>query len=283
MAQKIQDRFYPLPNFGDTSVFASQNYRENVTRGWDAPIMLVTRGDHRFSDRDFVYARFTFTRAPNTPFEGNLPAIGRRIQRRDTRSLTGSYTHTIKSNLVNEFRYGMILNNNPVAGPINGLDMVKDLGLVGLAPDLPNVSGLLKVNWSGLGLQPIAQADYTNPGFRNHGEQFQDHLSWFIGPPQHQGRLRSQSSRVGRLSGRRRAVRQPYLLEPVHEQADLHPGGSQHGLWSRIRGLPAGPADHRRARVPAHPARPQSVAVLRLYPGRLQNQPEADAELRRAV
>ena len=181
VAQKIQDRFYPLPNFGNTNTLVSQNYRQQVTRGWDAPIMWVTRGDHRFSDRDFVYARFTFTRGPNTPYEGNLPAIGRRIQRRDTRTLTGSYTHTINSNLVNEARYGFVLNNNPVAGPINGLDMVRELGLEGLAPDLPDVSGLLKINWSGVGLQSISQSDYTNPGYRNHGEQFQDHLSWFRG------------------------------------------------------------------------------------------------------
>ena len=59
--------------------------------------------------------------------------------------------------------------------------IVKELGLVGLAPDLPNISGLLKINWSGVGLQPISQADFTNPGFRNHGEQFQNHLSWFKG------------------------------------------------------------------------------------------------------
>jgi hypothetical protein len=181
VAQKIQDRFYPLPNFGNTALFASQNFRENISRGWDAPIQWVVRGDHRFSDRDFLFTRFTFTRGPNTPFEGNLPAIGRRIQRRDTRTVTGSYTHTFRSTLVNEARYGMVLNNNPVAGPINGLDIVRDLGLVGLAPDLPNVSGLLKINWSGIGLQPIAQIDYTNPGFRNHGEQVQDHVTWFRG------------------------------------------------------------------------------------------------------
>jgi hypothetical protein len=181
VAQKIQDRFYPLPNFGDTSRLVSQNYRQNVTRAWDAPIMWVVRGDHRFSERDFVYSRFTFTRGPNTPYEGNLPTIGRRIQRRDTRSLTGSYTHMFRPDLVNEVRYGMLLNNNPVAGPINGQDMVKDLGLVGLAPNLPDVSGLLKVNWSGVGLQNISQADYTNPGFRNHGEQVQNHLSWYTG------------------------------------------------------------------------------------------------------
>ncbi len=181
VAQKIQDRFYPLPNFGNTATLISQNYRQNVTRGWDAPIMWVVRGDHRFSDRDFLYGRFTFTRGPNTPYEGNLPTIGRRIQRRDTRSITGSFTHTFRSNLVNEARYGMILNNNPVAGPINGLDIVNQLGLVGLAPDLPNVSGLPKINWSGIGLQAISQSDYTNPGYRNHGEQLQNHLSWYHG------------------------------------------------------------------------------------------------------
>ena len=181
VAQKIQDRFYPLPNFGSATTLVSQNFRQNVTRAWDAPIMWVARGDHRFSERDFIFSRFTFTRGPNTPYEGNLPAIGQRKQRRDTRTLTGSYTHTIRPNLVSETRYGMTLNNNPVAGPINGLDIVKDLGLVGLAPDLPNVSGLLKVSFAGLGLQGISQADYTNPGFRNHGEQFQEHVSWFRG------------------------------------------------------------------------------------------------------
>src|SRR4029079_2233320 len=55
VAQKIQDRFYPLPNFGNTSAFGSQNFRENVTRAWDAPIQWVVRGDHRFSDRDFIF------------------------------------------------------------------------------------------------------------------------------------------------------------------------------------------------------------------------------------
>jgi hypothetical protein len=181
VAQKIQDRFYPLPNFGNTATLAAQNYRENVTRAWDAPVMWVLRGDHRFSERDFVFSRFTFTRGPNTPYEGNLPTIGRRIQRRDTRSLTGSYTHMFRSDLVNEVRYGMVLNNNPVAGPINGQDMVRELGLVGLADNLPNVSGLLKVSWAGIGLQPISQVDYTNPGYRNHGQQVQNHLSWFKG------------------------------------------------------------------------------------------------------
>ncbi len=52
---------------------------------------------------------------------------------------------------------------------------------MGLAPDLPNISGILKVNWSGIGLQSITQVDYRRPGFRNHLQEFQDHVSWFRG------------------------------------------------------------------------------------------------------
>jgi hypothetical protein len=181
VSQKLQDRFYPLPNFGDTSVLASQNYRVNLTRPWDQSAYWVSRVDHRFSEKDFVYGRFTFTRGFNTPFEGNLPTIGRRIQQRDTRSAMASYTHMFTPTLFNEARWGFDLNNNPISGPVNGPALVKELGLVGLAPDLPDIGGLLKVNFTGLGLAPITQVDYANPGFRNHNEEFQDHVSWTRG------------------------------------------------------------------------------------------------------
>jgi hypothetical protein len=181
VSQKIQDRFYPLPNFGDPNSFVSQNYRESLIRSRDPISYWVGRGDHRFSDRDAVFGRFTFHRAKNTPFEGNLPTIGRRFQQRDNRAATISYTHTFNATLLNEARWGFALNNNPVEGPINGPLLVSELGLVGLAPSLPDIPGILKVNWSGIGLQAITQPDYTRPGFRNHIEDFQDHVSWFRG------------------------------------------------------------------------------------------------------
>ena len=176
---KIQERFYPQPNFGSTTVLQSQNYRENKTRPRDPSTNWTARGDHKLSDADSIFGRFSYQRGYNRTYEGNLPTIGRRIQRRDNRAATISETHTFRPNLLNEFRWGFVLNNNPVEGPINGPALVKELGLVGLAPDLPDISGILKVNWTGIGLQSITQPDYTRPGFRNHLQEFQDHVSWF--------------------------------------------------------------------------------------------------------
>lgn len=176
---KIQERFYPLPNFGDVSTLVSQNYREMKIRPRDPSTYWTARGDHRISERDSIFGRFTFHRAYNRPYEGNLPTIGQRYQRRDNRAAVVSHTHVFRPTFLNEFRWGFALNNNPIAGPLNGQAIVKELGLTGLAPDLPDYSGIFKVSFTGLGLTGISQVDYRRPGFRNHLEEFQDHLSWF--------------------------------------------------------------------------------------------------------
>ena len=181
VSKQIQDRFYPLPNFGNTSVLSSQNFRQNLSRPYDPSMYLVPRIDHKISDHDSIFGRFTFQRLYNRTYEGNLPTIGRRIQQRDDRGATISETHTFKPTVINEFRWGFALNNNPVIGPLNGPQQVKELGLVGLVPDLPDISGMLQVNWSGIGLTGLTQPNYTKPGFRNHLQEFQDHLSWFRG------------------------------------------------------------------------------------------------------
>jgi len=181
VSTKIQERFYPLPNFGATDTLISQNYRENKVRPRDPSTYWTTRIDHRISDKDSVFGRFTFQRAYNRTYEGNLPTIGRRIQQRDNRAAAIVHTHTFRPTLLNEFRWGFALNNNPVEGPINGPEMVRELGITGLAPDLPNISGIFKVNFAGVGLTGITQPDYTRPGFRNHLQEFQNHVSWFRG------------------------------------------------------------------------------------------------------
>lgn len=181
VSQKLQDRYYPLPNFGDTSSLLASNYREMKSRGWDIPKYWVVRGDHHLSAKDLIFGRFTFTRGPVTPWEGNLPTIGQRIQRRDTRAASASWTRTINAQMVNEVRWGMNLNNNPLQGPVNGLEQARELGLQGLAPDLPDVGGMLKIRWQNIGLTPLQQIDWTNPGYRNHNQEFQEHFSWFRG------------------------------------------------------------------------------------------------------
>jgi hypothetical protein len=181
VSKALQDRFYPLPNFGNPNALSSQNYRELKVRSYDPSTFGVVRIDQHFNDRDSVFGRVSLSSLHNSPWQGNLPTIGQFNNRRVDQSATVSETHIVRPTLINEFRWGFYLNNNPIQGPVNGLSETKDLGLVGLSPDLPNISGMLKVGWTGLGLQRLAQSDYSNPGFRNHAEEFQDHMSWFRG------------------------------------------------------------------------------------------------------
>ncbi len=180
-AVKLQDRFYPLPNFGDTSTLVSQNYREDKVRPRDPSTNITVRGDHRFSEKDLLFGRFSFQRGYNRPYEGNLPTIGQLFQRRDNRAMSLSYTHTFSATRLNEFRYGFALNNNPIIPFNNGREFVREYGLVGLAPDLPDIKGMLFVSFSGLGLTGLSQSQYRQPGFRNFLQEFQDHFSWFRG------------------------------------------------------------------------------------------------------
>ena len=181
VSKKIQERFYPLPNFGDPTVLASQNYREMKIRPFDPMTCWVVRVDERFSEKDSVFGRYTWTRGYTRGYQGNLPTIGRGFSVRDNRAASLSYAHTFSPTLLNEFRYGMALNNNPRMGALKGNEVVQALGLVGLVSDLPDITGIFKVAWSGLGLTGLSQTDWRDPGFRNFLQEFQDHLSWFRG------------------------------------------------------------------------------------------------------
>ena len=178
VSKKIQERFFPLPNFGDTSRLVSQNYRETRTRPFDPNTYYTVRVDHRFSPQTFVFARWTWNRSHSRGFEGNLPTIGQRWQTRDTRAFNASFSRTLSSNMVNEFRFGVAYNDNPRNGPLMGKQIAQELGIVGLADDLPDINGVLNVGWSGIGLTGITQTQWRHPGFLNSVQQFQDQLSW---------------------------------------------------------------------------------------------------------
>jgi carboxypeptidase family protein/TonB-dependent receptor-like protein len=181
VALRIQDRFYPLPNTGDTSVLRASNYNDTVPRAASQPYYLTARVDHNFSARDRVYGRVTMHQTTNPVWEGNLPAFGERHQFRQNKAVTLSYTRILGSTLVNEVRYGHVYNNNPVEGPLNGPEVVSSLGLQGLAPNLPSIGGVYKVNFPGSGLTGLTQADWTNPGFLNRAHQIQEQLTYMRG------------------------------------------------------------------------------------------------------
>lgn len=181
VAVKFQERFYPLPNFGDPSVLRNQNYREVKTRAFDPNNYWTTRVDHRFSPKASIYGRYTWQRSPNTGYDGNLPAIGQRWNTRDTRGAVVSFTYSVRPALLNEIRWGMSFNDNPRNGPLKGKEVVEFLGLQGLAGGLPDINGLFAVTFSGLGLTGPTQTVWRHPGAYSKTHQIQDQVSWFRG------------------------------------------------------------------------------------------------------
>ena len=181
VSRKIQERFYPLPNQPNQETFFANNHRLQLLRPFDPNTYPTTRLDHRISDKHFIFGRYTWQRSHSRAYDSALPTIGRRWQTRDTRATQISYTATLRSNLVNEFRWGYAWNNNPRNGPLMGLEVVRDLGLTGLVPNLPDVNGVFQVSFSGLGITGISQTQWRHPGFKNFAQEFQEHLSWFRG------------------------------------------------------------------------------------------------------
>jgi hypothetical protein len=186
VSQRIQDRFYPLPNFGNTAVFGSANYREYKIRDYDPNSYYTTRVDHRLSDKAFLYVRWTWNQAYNRQFLGNLPTIGRNSQRRDTRAANVSFTYNLRQQLVNEFRAGVSFNNNPITPPTNGLQVARELGITGLVDGVPDLPGMPHFSFTGTGsgFAPIDQGssyNYRRPGNREFNYSFQDLVTWFHG------------------------------------------------------------------------------------------------------
>ncbi|MEZ5398493.1 MAG: carboxypeptidase-like regulatory domain-containing protein [Bryobacteraceae bacterium] len=195
VSQKIQSRFFPLPNVGGEDVFGPQNFVQQLSRQFDPNTYWTSRIDHRFTDRHFVFGRYTWNRSYSRDYEGNLPSIGQRWQTRDTRGINLSYTATISTSLINEFRWGYAFNDNPRNGPLMGLEVVKDIGITGLVPDLPDINGVTQITWSNIGLTGISQTPWRHPGFKNFAQQWQEHLSWFRG--KHNVKMGVLLSRVG--------------------------------------------------------------------------------------
>jgi hypothetical protein len=181
VALKLQNSFYPLPNFGNPNVLTSQNYRAVMARPFDPATYWTTRLDHRFGSSDFIYGRFTWARQYSRGWDDNLPTIGRIQNQRENQGANVSYSHTLRPNLLNEFRWGVAYNDQPRNGAQDGAQLVQSLGLVGLAPDLPEIAGIPQVSFTGLGIQGLTQQVWRHPGFKNYVNQFQEQASWIHG------------------------------------------------------------------------------------------------------
>lgn len=180
-AVAMQQRFYPLPNAGSPTTLQAQNYIENRSMAAMDQNYWMVRGDHRFTDRHSVMGRYTLQRFSLNDYLSPLPTVQPGYVTRVNRAATLAYTSTITPKTINEFRWGMATNNLPIRPPINGRQFVEELGLRGLAPDLPDVPGILVVGFAGLGLTGISQGNFRDPGNQDFMQNFQNYFSIFRG------------------------------------------------------------------------------------------------------
>ncbi len=181
VAQKLQE-LYPLPNFGNTSVFQPQNFRENYSFPHLTDYLWNARLDEKISDKDSFFARIAQQHNPAN-FAQALPTFGPWTETRRDDDDTLSYTHTFSPSVLNEFRFGYVFNNEPLFTSINGSQYASSLGLQGLAPGIPaNIPGLPEVSLTGTGMTSIGVSEsYSNPGYLNRTYEFQDSVSWSHG------------------------------------------------------------------------------------------------------
>lgn len=140
--------YYPLPNIGDTNVYAANNF------GWHHPYTSplnylgnwpYLRLDHNISSKNTIYASWM---QRLTPFigAGGIPSIPW-TRMRDNRQLTVSDTHTFSARLLNTARFGysddIISDGTKLGGeePPLGGDMTTALGIQGVNPSGANTPG----------------------------------------------------------------------------------------------------------------------------------------------
>ncbi|HUQ90933.1 MAG TPA: hypothetical protein VM120_04565, partial [Bryobacteraceae bacterium] len=177
VSQKVQDYFFPLPNFGASGLQAG-NWRGQFpgNTGFTRFDDFGVRVDQNFKNGDRVYVRVNYRRLPLTAREASLPPVGERVQLRGSRSAVISWTHLFSSALLNEFRTGFTRQRNYYYPALIGSDILQQVGIQGVTTkdihNVPafNITGITSTD------QPNSQALTLDTSF-----QWTDNLSWTRG------------------------------------------------------------------------------------------------------
>ena len=128
---RIQERFYPSPNFGPPDSWQT-NWRGTLPSS-QFKTLIENRFDHKISDANSLFFRISWNRAGVNAWDSNLPTIPIRWQDRRATTMTLSDTHVFSPSLINEFRFGIMREHNPTDHPgLDGPTLVKEFGLQGI-------------------------------------------------------------------------------------------------------------------------------------------------------
>ncbi len=176
---------WPDPNYGNTAVFASQNYRALLRRPFAKPHNAQFRLDHRISDKNTIFGRYLHQRQQNPAYESGLPgSLGLTQQLRVVKHFLVSDTHVFSPTLINEARFGISFNTNPYyAASVDGAEWIQKTGLTNVTRDgkIPEIHEVPCLSFSqGAGIQGIC---VTNQRYFNEDltYQWQDTVSKISG------------------------------------------------------------------------------------------------------
>ena len=177
-ALAVQSLFFPQPNFGPPALTAG-NYRA----AFDGPEVHRTaevRLDHNFSARNMAFLRYE-NRKDDFDFPGArspLPptTIGTSNNIRRVNFWTLGEVATVRPNLINEFRAGVVVLVSASSANFTGQNLLAQIGIVGL-PDRGPVNNLPIFNITGISSDTINLLNPVNDGHA----QVADNLTWVRG------------------------------------------------------------------------------------------------------
>lgn len=166
-------KYYNLPNYGNTVKQASSNYRTAA----GAPInswQWDTRIDYTLSNSQSLFGRISWKNMDSvTPLVYKLPNTTGTNQ---SRSLVVSHVYAMRSNLVNEFRFGFSIGNTQTKYGFDGRQITKEIGLN--SPAELTFNGTPNFSFS----SGTSSFGYSKEGFNfQHSYQWNNNTTWTFG------------------------------------------------------------------------------------------------------
>ncbi|MGH9754708.1 MAG: TonB-dependent receptor domain-containing protein [Blastocatellia bacterium] len=176
VARKLLER-YPPP----TSSGAANNFRRVANEGVDQD-QFDARLDHRFSDRDQIFGRYSFfkdTATPVTPLPEGSGAITQGalgLQRSRAHQVVGTHAHVFSASVANELRFGYTRRSIDRRALLLDAPPTQSLGIPGIPQNAAFQNEL--PTFTVAGLQQLGPSANTDSLFDTDVTQIFDAVGW---------------------------------------------------------------------------------------------------------
>jgi hypothetical protein len=172
VAQNV-NKFFPAPNLTPSNAFTQANNYFSAIRGTQSMRQYTIRGDQHISDRDSLFARYTYYVAYTDNASGPSPsgtwpdwAVNGRYDHFGTHNIALDETHTFSPSLINEFRVGLARQNFPFQSASYNQGWASKLGLPASVPNTVfpsiNITGYVQLGIPTVGFRGALTWDFTD-------------------------------------------------------------------------------------------------------------------------